>query len=451
VLFASKNNKAVDVVETRVNTLGPRPILLRLGTDKVRAELAEYLLYLLASVTTAEDAARYQEYQQSHKELLNEIAIVEKLSSDLISLRNQVDGLERNVEPLRNELSREMFAICRDIRCDECERATKQLSIALDHADRNRQSWFVKISWRAFEKKRLEDLQIEANKCRAIFEMLNAKLPSIDALSDESIGKWRTQVNNASRFIKAAREIQKYTYALDRLNNMESLPRLHARILALTERSMDICHKLWECWLSLQPAKLTPQDRRLIGDYASILQLIVNANAAGNMLGKEVFSKYYNLFPKITNLLPCWAVTSLSANGRIPLEAGFFDLVVIDEASQCDIASALPLLFRAKSAVIIGDPKQLKHISSLSLNKDRELLGKHGIMEHYAGWAYSVTSLFDLASSLCVGGQITVLRDHHRSHHDIIEFSNRTFYEGKLVLPAFVWVRTEKQLREEGL
>jgi hypothetical protein len=31
VLFASKNNKAVDVVETRVNALGPRPILLRVG------------------------------------------------------------------------------------------------------------------------------------------------------------------------------------------------------------------------------------------------------------------------------------------------------------------------------------------------------------------------------------------------------------------------------------
>jgi hypothetical protein len=29
VLFASKNNKAVDVVEARVNNLGPRPILLR--------------------------------------------------------------------------------------------------------------------------------------------------------------------------------------------------------------------------------------------------------------------------------------------------------------------------------------------------------------------------------------------------------------------------------------
>ena len=36
VLFASKNNKAVDVVETRVNSLGNRPVLLRLGSKARR-------------------------------------------------------------------------------------------------------------------------------------------------------------------------------------------------------------------------------------------------------------------------------------------------------------------------------------------------------------------------------------------------------------------------------
>ena len=57
-------------------------------------------------------------------------------------------------------------------------------------------------------------------------------------------------------------------------------------------------------------------------------------------------------------------MTSLSARGRLPFEPGIFDLVVIDEASQCDIASALPLLYRARRAVIIGDPLQLKHVST---------------------------------------------------------------------------------------
>jgi len=65
----------------------------------------------------------------------------------------------------------------------------------------------------------------------------------------------------------------------------------------------------------------------------------------------------------------------------VPLEPTFFDLVVIDEASQCDIPSALPLLFRAISVVIIGDPKQSRHISAIPPRRDREPLHKHDLAE----------------------------------------------------------------------
>jgi len=127
-----------------------------------------------------------------------------------------------------------------------------------------------------------------------------------------------------------------------------------------------------------------------------------------------------------------WAVTSLAARGRIPLEPKFFDLVIIDEASQCDIASIMPLLYRAKRAVIIGDPQQLRHIAGLSSMEDRTLLEKHELVEGYSTWNYSQNSVFDLASSLCLSTNVVSLRDHHRSHADIIGFSNRTFYEGRL-------------------
>jgi very-short-patch-repair endonuclease len=43
-----------------------------------------------------------------------------------------------------------------------------------------------------------------------------------------------------------------------------------------------------------------------------------------------------------------------------------------------------------------------------------------------------VNSLFDLARSLCRHEDIVNLRDHHRSHRDIIGFSNRHFYRGSL-------------------
>ena len=48
-----------------------------------------------------------------------------------------------------------------------------------------------------------------------------------------------------------------------------------------------------------------------------------------------------------------------------------FDVAIIDEASQCDIASCFPILFRAKRAVIVGDDKQLPHLSFLGGEKQK--------------------------------------------------------------------------------
>jgi very-short-patch-repair endonuclease len=105
---------------------------------------------------------------------------------------------------------------------------------------------------------------------------------------------------------------------------------------------------------------------------------------------------------------------------------------VIDEASQCDIASALPLLYRARRVAVIGDPMQLRHISMLTGQQDRQLMSQHGLANDHPGWAYSARSLFDLASSMCRGEDVVALLDHHRSHADIIEFSNGAFYGGRL-------------------
>ncbi len=36
-----------------------------------------------------------------------------------------------------------------------------------------------------------------------------------------------------------------------------------------------------------------------------------------------------------------------------------FDLLVIDEATQCTLTNLLPMIYRAKRIVVIGDPEQL--------------------------------------------------------------------------------------------
>jgi hypothetical protein len=72
-----------------------------------------------------------------------------------------------------------------------------------------------------------------------------------------------------------------------------------------------------------------------------------------------------------------------------PAVPGLFHLL-IDEACQCDIASALPLLYRARRAVIIGDPLQLKHVSTVAPQQDRVMLAAHGLTEGRAAWRQPV-------------------------------------------------------------
>ncbi|WP_194744839.1 AAA domain-containing protein [Thermaurantiacus tibetensis] len=125
-------------------------------------------------------------------------------------------------------------------------------------------------------------------------------------------------------------------------------------------------------------------------------------------------------------------MTNLSAHRRIPFEAGQFDLVVFDESSQCDIASALPLLYRAKAVAVIGDPKQLSHISGLKRGQDHSLLEKFGLIDDFMHWSYAQQFLFGLAAVQVRSDAIVGLVDHHRSHADIINFSNAEFYEERL-------------------
>ena len=109
-------------------------------------------------------------------------------------------------------------------------------------------------------------------------------------------------------------------------------------------------------------------------------------------------------------------------------------MLIIDEASQCDIASALPLFYRAKQVVIIGDPKQLKHISLLRETEDKKIVSQNKISELYLDYAYSKNSLYDIAERTIKGRDKSpiLLNQHYRSYRDIISFSNEYFYDKKL-------------------
>ncbi|MGP3951938.1 DEAD/DEAH box helicase [Streptomyces sp. 7N604] len=132
--------------------------------------------------------------------------------------------------------------------------------------------------------------------------------------------------------------------------------------------------------------------------------------------------------------VPAWAVTSLSAR-RFPPEPALFDLVIIDEASQCAIPHVLPLLFRARRALVIGDAMQLPHIAKIGPEREaliRRTAGLRSDWQEKQRLAYRRHSAFH-AAERSAGGTL-LLNEHFRCHPDIAAVSNELFYDGGLTV-----------------
>lgn len=136
-------------------------------------------------------------------------------------------------------------------------------------------------------------------------------------------------------------------------------------------------------------------------------------------------SKYsFELFKGIK----IWLLTPEVVSEIIPLEAGIFDLVIFDEASQMYVEKGLPSIYRAKKVIIAGDHKQLRpsNLGSGRMEFDGEELGD----DEETTAALEEESLLDLARFKY---QDVMLNFHYRSRYEeLIAFSNYAFYKGRL-------------------
>lgn len=130
---------------------------------------------------------------------------------------------------------------------------------------------------------------------------------------------------------------------------------------------------------------------------------------------------------------PVWLVSLNTLHKVLPLQTELFDLVIIDEATQCNIANAIPALARGKRALIAGDQKQLKHYSFLSRAKQTEFKRKFEVLNCDAALDYRESSILDLAlSTISSQKHVAFLDEHYRSQPEIINFSNKHFYDDRL-------------------
>ncbi|HUC87198.1 MAG TPA: AAA domain-containing protein [Candidatus Saccharimonadales bacterium] len=129
-----------------------------------------------------------------------------------------------------------------------------------------------------------------------------------------------------------------------------------------------------------------------------------------------------------------WSCTLKSLAATFPLRANLFDYVIFDEASQIDLPSAAPALYRARNAVVVGDGNQLTHIAKINKQLEEELAEKHKLsaLEPYPALVrYTDVSLFNSAKR-ALNEPEHELKNHYRSNTLIANLFSGVFYDGRL-------------------
>lgn len=183
------------------------------------------------------------------------------------------------------------------------------------------------------------------------------------------------------------------------------------------------------------------------------LEMIRLAKAAGHLSDlqrfRQVFffrkpSRLKSIFAtcKVGNALaalPLWAAEIKDLSAVFPFERDLFDLVVVDEASQVNIAELIPAFYRGTRFCVVGDDRQLGLGAAglFALNRNFERLAWE---RHCSGVTYDTAktrsilvtehSILDLILRSPYSAQLpqVMLDEHFRSRPTLAAFTSEEFY-----------------------
>ena len=400
VLVASRMDKAVDVVAERLNSLGAPFLALRAGRLNYQRELSMQLQDLLSNKVDLDDGIE--------SSIMCDV-------SDMEALLKSVNEMERKAEQII-KLENEWNLINEQIKLEE---------------PAHKNHYFIKNNLKGDEIKSIEEIisTLNSNQEKSGF-LANFKNVS-------SIGKLKKilklsnfDVNNENLMILST-ELE-FAKLICKSRMIETEIQSIGNIHIISEQLRTMRKKQRKLAIDILKSKRREALKGLMRDSIKRQRLFVHSkslverkkNLQNRLLETEDFKPLLEAFP-------CWCVTTYAVSGSLPLKPGLFDVVIIDEASQCDIASCFPILYRAKKAVVVGDDKQLPHLSFLEKAKEQSFLSQYGINDRYQlMWRFRTNSMFDLANYYSM--HPVLLDEHFRSLPPIINYSNKEFYGNRI-------------------
>lgn len=400
VLVASRMDKAVDVVSERLNELGAPFLALRAGRINYQKQLSFQLQDLLSNkvdIDSDYENALFAEVKDM-KDLLNNIRDLENKCEGIIKFENKWQELFIQKREQEKVLGQNIF-ISEVLKKAEIE----QINDLINTIEKNleKTGFFASIANYTSTGKLKKILKISE---------FNPDYETLTRLKSEL---------ELSKLLCSMRIIE---------SDIQKLGNLHA----MAEQIRMLKRRQCSLAVDILKGKRRESLKGLLRDQTKRQRLIVHTkslierkkNLQNRLLEGEDFRPLLEAFP-------CWCVTTYAISGSLPMKPGLFDVAIIDEASQCDIASCFPILYRAKRAVIVGDDKQLPHLSFLEKAKEQSFLSKYGIPDKYQlMWRFRTNSMFDLANYYSMNP--VLLDEHFRSLPPVINFSNQEFYGDRM-------------------
>jgi len=256
------------------------------------------------------------------------------------------------------------------------------------------------------------------------------------------------KVHALSQLLKRYEELIELQEKKETLQKLEDTQQKHFTFYAdLHDRQMgQIKNRQNELGrVSVEEAlKLLPQDEKYLMNYLyfasakhikrldepknEYLRTIILSDAEDRV---EQFNQYLSEEKNVEQFLrifPIVATTCISAH-RIGNPKQYFDMVILDEASQCNTAMSLVPIIRGENLMLVGDPQQLNPVIVLNPAVNDLMKKMYYVTDEYD---YIKNSIYKTYLSCDAVSHETLLSHHYRCHKDIIEFSNRKYYHGKL-------------------
>jgi superfamily I DNA and/or RNA helicase len=428
VLFASKNNRAVDVVNEKLKKILSKDLIVRMGSNKHRKNAKLKIHKLFENKASLKISSNFENDNKKIKNTNKEMDNLKIHLEDMSTSNEEIEEIQNQADNLAKEIPNKIYNQCK---CDKFK-AIDKFELEGDIKNRFENLSIIKKVIKKFIP------SFYQRKEQEIFKKYYSNLDyNLKEYLYKNINLNTEEIRKTLKLILLFKRIDILKNEIDilkqKLSNSDSIYTIQFKIKELQKERIKLSRNLFESYWFKKLKKTSTHNENHVSRYIDASEKLERYIEDYN-LWKQLIGEQESEVKELLSFLPIWVVTNLSAKNSLPLKENLFDLLIIDEASQCDIASALPLFYRAKQAVIIGDPKQLKHISLLRETEDKKLASQNKISELYLDYAYSKNSLYDIAERTIKSKNKPpiLLNQHYRSYKDIINFSNEYFYEKKL-------------------